>query len=76
LASTAPVTAGDIELARGQLEGALRLSPDELASRSDLSREAATAALQQLCKDGDAMFDATEGFYRGANFCRQARRRW
>jgi hypothetical protein len=64
LASTAPVTEGDIELARGQLEKALRLSPDELASRSDLSREAATAALQQLCKNGDAMFDAIGNFYR------------
>lgn len=64
LASTAPVTAGDIELARGQLEKSLRISPDELASRSDLTREAATAALQQLCKDGDAMFDAFGGFYR------------
>lgn len=64
LASTSPVTDGDVELARGQLELALRLSPDELASRSDLGREAATAALQKLCKDGDAMFDAVGGFYR------------
>ncbi|HEX9996861.1 MAG TPA: BRCT domain-containing protein [Abditibacterium sp.] len=64
LAATAPVTAGDIELARGQLENALKITPDELAARSDLSREAATAALQQLCKDGDAMFDSIGGFYR------------
>ncbi len=64
LATTAPVTAGDIELARGQLERSLKISPDELASRSDLAREAATAALQQLCKDGDAMFDSIGGFYR------------
>ncbi len=64
LAATAPVTAGDIELARGQLESALKLTPEELANRSDLSREAATAALQQICRDGDAMFDAIGGFYR------------
>ncbi len=64
LAATAPVTPGDIELARGQLEKSLKLSPDELASRSDLTREAATAALQQLCKAGDAMFDGVLGFYR------------
>ncbi len=64
LASTAPVTAGDIELARGQLEKSLKVTPDELSARSDLTREAATAALQQLCKDGDAMFDSIGGFYR------------
>ena len=64
LAATAPVTAGDIELARGQLEGALKMTPEALAARSDLAREAATAALQQLCRDGDAMFDPVGGFYR------------
>ena len=64
LASLSPVTEGDVEVARGQLERALKLSPHELSSRSDLSREAATAALQSLCRDGDAMFDALGGFYR------------
>ena len=64
LAATAPVTAGDIELARGQLESALKLTPQALAQRSDLTREAATAALQQICRDGDAMFDPIGEFYR------------
>ena len=64
LAATAPVTAGDVELARGQLEAALKLTPEALAGRSDLTREAATAALQQICREGDAMFDALGGFYR------------
>jgi hypothetical protein len=64
LASTASVSQGDIELARGQLEKSLRLSPEELAAHSDLSREAATSALQQICKEGDAMYDAIGGFYR------------
>ena len=64
LASTAPVTMGDIELARGQLESALKLTPEALAQRTDLNREAATAALQQICREGDAMFDGIEGFYR------------
>ena len=64
LAATSPVTAGDIELARGQLESALKLTPQELAARSDLGREAATAALQQICRDGDAMFDPIGEFYR------------
>ncbi len=64
LAATAPVTAGDIELARGQLESALKLTPQALAARSDLGRETATAALQQICRDGDAMFDPIGEFYR------------
>ena len=64
LAATSPVTAGDIELARGQLESALKLTPQALAARSDLSRETATAALQQICRDGDAMFDPIGEFYR------------
>ena len=64
LASLSPVTEGDVEVARGQLERALKLSPQELSQRSDLSREAATGALQSLCRDGDAMFDALGGFYR------------
>ena len=64
LAATSPVTAGDIELARGRLESALKLTPQALAARSDLSRETATAALQQICRDGDAMFDPIGEFYR------------
>ena len=64
LASTASVSPGDVELARDQLEKSLRLSPEELAARSDLSREAATSALQQICREGDAMFDSIGGFYR------------
>lgn len=64
LASLQAVSAGDVELAAGQLSGALKLSPDELAARSDLGREAAGAALQQLCRDGRALFDIAGGFYR------------
>jgi hypothetical protein len=64
LASTKAVSEGDIELAATQLEKALHLSPEVLASRSDLSREAATAALQKLCKQGRAMFDVQTKEYR------------
>lgn len=64
LASTATVSSGDIELAAGQLETRLRLSPAELADHSDLSREAATSALQQLCREGRAMYDMVTGVYR------------
>jgi len=64
LSSLKEVSSGDVELAASQLEASLRLSPEELASRSDLSREAAGAALQQLCKEGRAMFESHGGFYR------------
>lgn len=64
LASTHEVSAGDIELAAGQLQSTLRATPAELASRTDLSREAATAALQALCREGRAMFDPSNGLYR------------
>jgi hypothetical protein len=64
LASLRSVSSGDVELAASQLESALRLSPDELAARSDLGREAAGAALQQLCREGRALFDIVGSFYR------------
>ena len=64
LASTRDVSAGDVEAAASQLEKALCLTPDELAGRSDLGREAAGAALQALCREGRAMFDIEGGFYR------------
>ncbi len=61
LASTKEVSPGDIELAASRLERDLKLTPEELASRSDLSREAATGALQALCREGRAMFDPQSG---------------
>jgi hypothetical protein len=64
LASTKPVSEGDIELAAAQLESALHLTPESLAAHSDLSREAATSALQKLCKQGRAMFDVQTREYR------------
>jgi hypothetical protein len=64
LASTSPVSQGDVEQAASQLENALALTPDELAARSDLSRQSATSALQQLCREGRAMFDLHTDKYR------------
>jgi NAD-dependent DNA ligase len=64
LAATNEPSKGDVELAANQLEKALKLSPDELAARCDLSRGGATAALQQLCREGRAMFDIASGAYR------------
>ena len=61
LASTKEVSPGDIELAASQLQQALKITPQELSDRSDLSREAATGALQALCRQGRAMFDAQAG---------------
>jgi hypothetical protein len=64
LAAVAPASEGDVAAARGALEKRLRLTPEELAASSDLPRETATAALQELCRQGMAMFDLVEGHYR------------
>ena len=64
LASTGTVSEGDIVQAAQTLETRLRLSPEELASQTDLSREAATSALQRLCREGRAMYDLAAGVYR------------
>ncbi len=64
LASTQEVTEGDVELAATQLQNELKITPAELAQRSDLSQSSATGALQELCKQGRAMYDATQGAYR------------
>ncbi len=64
LASTGSVTEGDFAQAAAALETRLRLSPEELAACTDLSREAATSALQRLCREGRAMYDLAGGVYR------------
>ncbi len=64
LASTGAVSEGDIAQAAQALETRLRLSPQELASYTDLSRESATAALQRLCRGGRAMYGLADGVYR------------
>lgn len=64
LSSLKSVSQGDIEVAASQLESNLAISAEELASRTDLSREAATSALQQLCREGRAMFDMATARYR------------
>jgi NAD-dependent DNA ligase (contains BRCT domain type II) len=64
LAATGQVTEGDVNQAADVLEKRLRLTPEELAGQSDLSRDAATAALQRLCCEGRALFDLPTGAYR------------
>lgn len=58
------MTEGDFAQAAQALEVRLRLSPEELAAQTDLSREAATSALQRLCREGRAMYDLAAGVYR------------
>jgi hypothetical protein len=64
LAATSSISEGDVELAAQRLTAALRLTPLELAEMSDLSRDAATSALQQLCREGRAMYDIATNVYR------------
>ena len=64
LASTQEVTEGDVNLAADFLQKALKATPAELAARTDLSQSSATAALQEICREGRAMYDATQGAYR------------
>ena len=55
---------GDVAQAAKLLEKELKFTPEELANASDLSRANATSALQQLCREGRAMFDIASGAYR------------
>lgn len=64
LASTGAVSEGDMAQAASALESRLRLTPEELSGCTDLSRPAATTALQRLCREGRAMYDLAGGFYR------------
>jgi len=64
LASTGTVFGGDTAQAASALEARLRLTPEELSSCTDLSRTAATTALQRLCREGRAMYDLAGGVYR------------
>lgn len=64
LSAVAPASEGDVAVAQAALEKTLRLTPGELAAASDLPRETATAALQELCRQGMAMFDLVAGQYR------------
>ena len=64
LAANGTVSEGDFAQAVQALETALSLTPEALAARTDLTREAATSALQRLCREGRAMYDLVGGVYR------------
>ncbi|HVF85215.1 MAG TPA: BRCT domain-containing protein [Abditibacteriaceae bacterium] len=67
MAAPAPVSEGDAERVFRVLEEWRMLTPEEAADSTQLKREVATAALQQLCREGRAMYDFTNGVFR----CRQ-----
>jgi len=46
------------------LERVLHGTPEAIASQAGIAREAATAALQALCREGRAMYDHLSGSYR------------
>lgn len=64
MAAPAPVSDQDAEKTFGVLEEWRMLTPGEAASSTGLERAVATAALQQLCRQGRAMFDFTNGVFR------------
>ncbi|MES2462449.1 MAG: BRCT domain-containing protein [Armatimonadota bacterium] len=64
LAAVSTPSEGDVAVARAALEKQLRLTPEELSKTSDLPRDTATAALQELCRQGMAMYDIVEKHYR------------
>ena len=64
LAAVGGASDGDLASVAQVLEKRLSLTPEELSGSSDLTREAATAALQRLCRQGRALFDLPTGKYR------------
>ncbi len=64
LASTAKASAAQLGIVTRALETQLHITPEALAENIGLSREIATTALQQLCREGRAMYDQVTGSYR------------
>jgi hypothetical protein len=64
LAAVSTPSEGDVAVARASLEKQLRLTPEELSQATDLPRDTATAALQEICRQGMAMYDIVEKHYR------------
>lgn len=67
LAAPAPVAPELVEKANTLLEEWRMLTSEEAAQSLEVGRAGATAALQQLCREGRAMFDFTNQVFR----CRQ-----
>ena len=54
----------DVQKVARVLEATLYGTPAEIGQRAGIGREAATSALQALCRDGLAMYDYVGGIYR------------
>ncbi len=64
LAATSDAPPETVEAAGHLLAEFLHLTPEQLASRLNISRDVATNALQKCCGQGQAMFDHVTGAYR------------
>jgi predicted DNA-binding WGR domain protein len=64
LASSREAAPEQLEAARRYLLNKLIATPQAVAEDSNISREAAQAALQTLCRQGQAMYDHLAGLYR------------
>ena len=64
LASSGAVTPEEVSKVAGALKQTLSVRPEDLAANLNIGRGVVTAALQQLCREGQAMFDYIEGTYR------------
>lgn len=64
LASTAQASAEQIQAVSKALTTKLFGTPDEIAALTGLSRSITTTALQQLCREGRAMYDHVTQTYR------------
>jgi hypothetical protein len=64
LATTGGASERDVKTAAAKLEERLRLTVEELAEAGRMPREASASALQQLCAEGQAMYDPVTRAYR------------
>jgi hypothetical protein len=64
LSATAAANSAEVAEAGEALAGDLFLTPEALSRAAGMPRERATAALQQLCATGRAMYDHVTGIYR------------
>ncbi|MDX1932721.1 MAG: BRCT domain-containing protein, partial [Capsulimonadales bacterium] len=64
LAATGSISDLEADQVAGLLERRMKLTPEALADETGLTRDAATAALQRLTREGRAMYDLAAQVYR------------
>jgi predicted DNA-binding WGR domain protein len=64
LASTGQASEAELKKISETLTRQLYATPQEISSQLDINRETVTTALQQLCREGRAMYDHINGNYR------------